>query len=382
MNALSRTESRQIDRRTLIGLRIFAQGLHRTQSPRPSAPAVARALGALQGQDMAGVVASLALRGSGAVNDVTDSFSAGTLVRGYPMRGTVFAVASEDLQWMTQLCAAPAIRAATKRRPALGIDEALVDRARTTLLSLVRERSEPGRGAGVRRSELFDAWAAGGVDPTGGRGYHLLVHFISTGVAVYGPWTGDDTAVVDAAQWLPKNSGLTHRFNDDTVAAAAELLKRYLLSHGPATLRDFAWWTKLPLGTIRAAFPLIADSLEACTIPGTDEPGYVRPGLLDEYAAVEKDTMRELLLPGFDELVLGYPDRLALMSSDDHSALVPGNNGVFKRAALRRGQVVGTWNRTGPAGRRKLVLTPLRPVSEPQVRTFERLFTIFPYTAP
>lgn len=393
-----------MDRRTLIGLRILAQGLlarssggtrgssrrHEHMSdvssdcparPFDSAHAAVRAFGAHQGQDLAGAVASVALRTSGDVQDVTDAFSDGRIVRGYPMRGTVFVTSAADLRWMTQLCASPAIRAAQKRRPALGLDDTHVTRAADILLSLTRELSRPGRGPGVPRAELFDAWSRGGVDPSGGRGYHLLVHLISTGVAVYGPWTGSDTAVVDAAQWLPARSGLADLFDDDRTAATAELLRRYLLSHGPATLRDFAWWTKLPLGTARAALPLIEDSLETCAIPGTDEPAYFRPGLRDDYAKWGKAAMKELLLPGFDELVLGYPDRLALMDSADHTALVPGNNGVFKRAAIRRGQVVGTWTRTGAAGRRRLALTPLKPVSDAQRKRFDVLFGAFPYTS-
>ena len=369
-----------MDRRTLAGLRITAQRLP-AAAAWTSVHAAASAFGAHQGQDLAGVVASLALRTSGAVDPVLDAFSTGRIVRGYPMRGTVFAVAAEDLSWMTQLCADGPIRAAVKRRPQLGLEDSHVSRAADVLVGLAHDRSAPGRGTGVPRAELFDAWRTAGIDPTGGRGYHLLVHLISTGVAAYGPWTGEDTAVVDAARWLPAGSTLSDRFDDDRVAATAELLSRYLHSHGPATLRDFAWWTKLPLRTIRSALPLIEDTVESGPIPGTEETAYWRPGLTEEYAAGEKDAMRELLLPGFDELVLGYPDRLTFMDAADHAALVPGNNGVFKRAAIRRGRVVGTWTRKGAAGRRSLSLTPLAAVSDAQRARFERLFAAFPYTA-
>ena len=370
-----------MDRRTLAGLRITAQGLS-TTAAWPSVHAAVSAFGAHQGQDVPGVVASLALRTSGEVGPVVDAFTSGRIVRGYPMRGTVFAVAAEDLTWMTELCAGAAVRAAVKRRPRLGLEDSHVARAADLLVALAHDRSAPGRGTGVPRAELLEAWRSAGIDPAGGRGYHLLVHLISTGVAAYGPWTGDETAVVDATRWLPSGSSLSERFDGDRVAAAAELLRRYLQSHGPATLRDFAWWTKLPLGIVRAALPLIVDTVESGAIPGTDETAHWRPGLMEEYAAGERDAMRELLLPGFDELILGYPDRLAFMSAADHAALVPGNNGVFKRSAIRRGRVVGTWTRKGAAGRRRLSLTPLTAVSTAQSARFERLFAAFPYTAP
>lgn len=372
-----------MDARTLVGLRITTQGLSaRTTASWTSVHEAVSAFGAHQGQDLPGVVASLALRTSGAVGPVLDAFTTGRIVRGYPMRGTVFAVAAEDLAWMTQLCADGPIRAAARRRPQLGLDESHVSRAADVLIGLAHDRSEPGQGSGVPRAEVFEAWRSAGIDPTGGRGYHLLVQLISTGIAAYGPWSGDDTAVVDAARWLPAGSTLSERFDGDRVAATAELLRRYIRSHGPATLRDFAWWTKLPLRTIRSALPLIEDSVESGPIPGDEETAYWRPGLMDEYWAREKDAMRELLLPGFDELVLGYPDRLVLMGAADHAVLVPGNNGVFKRVAIRRGRVVGTWTRKGSAGRRSLSLTPLTSVSDAQRTRFERLFAAFPYTAP
>ena len=113
---------------------------------------------------------------------------------------------------------------------------------------------------------------------------------------------------------------------------------------------------------------------------GLGERLFRRPGLREECAALEKEAMEELLLPGFDELVLGYRDRLFLMDEERHRALAPGNNGVFKRAALRRGELVGVWSRTGAAGRRKLVLQEARPVSDAQRRRFEKLFAAFPYT--
>ncbi|GAA4507562.1 DNA glycosylase AlkZ-like family protein [Brevibacterium yomogidense] len=107
---------------------------------------------------LAGVITSVALRTSEEVQDVTGALSAGRIVRGYPMPGTVFVTSASDLRWMKQLCASPAIRAAQKRRPALGLDDTHVTRAQGVLISLTCERSQPGGGTGVPRAELFDAF--------------------------------------------------------------------------------------------------------------------------------------------------------------------------------------------------------------------------------
>lgn len=379
--------------RHLAGARILAQGL--VGPPRFTDPAqAARAFGAHQGQDLPGVIASLALRTGGDLAGVLAAFDRGEVVRGYPMRGTVFAVAADSLAWLTQLCAGGPLRSAISRRPALDLEERHIDRAREVLVERAGPHSAPGEGRGVLRRELLEAWEAAGVPVDRGRGYHVLVELIAMGDAAYGPWREGETAVVHARRWLPESSDLEGAFNGDRVAATAELALRYLTSHGPAGERDLAWWSKLPLGALRAALPQSADRLESGFADrdgrlharedeargGSGERLWWRPGLAEEYAQQERETMRELLLPGFDELVLGYRDRLFLMDEERHRALAPGNNGVFKRAALRRGELVGVWSRTGAAGRRKLVLQEARPVSDAQRRRFEKLFAAFPYT--
>ncbi|APX33712.1 hypothetical protein BH708_14430 [Brachybacterium sp. P6-10-X1] len=381
--------------RHLAGARILAQGL--VGPSRFAGPTeAARAFGAHQGQDLAGVMASLALRTGGDLEGVLAAFDRGGIVRGYPMRGTVFAVAADTLAWLTELCAAAPLRAAISRRGQLDLAEHHVGRAREVLEEIATEHSRPGSGRGVLRKDLLAAWDAAGIDTGQGRGYHLLSELISVGVAAYGPWREGETAIVLARSWLPTGSDLDGTFGGDETAAAGELARRYFLSHGPAGERDLAWWSKLPLRTIRAALPRITDQLEtgyadrdgrlhttaAAARGGDGEQLWWRPGLVQEYAAAEKETMRELLLPGFDELVLGYRDRLYLMDEARHRALVPGNNGIFKRSAIRRGEMVGTWTRTGTAGRRRLVLSAERPISDPQRRRFEKLFAAFPYAAP
>lgn len=364
----------------LVRRRLVAQGLVTRPFATPH-DAVA-ALGAMQGQDLAGVVASIALRLGAAdpaaaapegIDRVVAGFDDGAVVRGYPMRGTVFAVAAEDLRWMTELCAGGPARAQIRRRGQLGLDEEQIARCRALL-----EEAAGAAPHGISRSALFDVWERAGLAPAGGRGYHVLSHLIATGVAVYGPWNGTENDVVLAATWLPEGTSIAERFAGDQDAATAELLLRYLRGHGPATLRDAAWWTKLPLGALRRALPLIADHLEHAPGP-TGEELWWRPGLDEEVAAAGAAVDALHLLPGFDEIVLGYPDRLALVAAEHHDALMPGSNGVFQRTILRRGRIVGTWRRGGRPGRRTLELTGFAPLPQVARREAERAHRTFPH---
>lgn len=359
---------------TLARQRLVAQGL--LTRPWATPADAVRDFGAMQGQDLTGALASVALRtSSGSIAEVIADLDAGNLVRGYPMRGTVFLMAAEDVTWVTQLCAGPAIRAAQARRPQLGLDQSDVDRVR----ELAHEVLADGPAS---RAALFARWDEAGPGTHEGRGYHLLSALIHEATLCYGPWNGSDQDVALAESWLPAGRTLEQRFNSERVPAVADLLRRYVLSHGPVTVRDFAWWTKLPLKEIRAALQLVVDEFESDEDTADGEPRYWRPGLLDEVAALGRTTAASLLLPGFDEFVLGYGDRLFAMDQSEHAALVPGNNGVFKKSVVRGGRVVGTWTRTGAAGKRKLQLTEFATHSPRQRSTLDRLFADYPWALP
>jgi hypothetical protein len=292
------------------------------------------------------------------------------------MRGTVFAVAAEDLAWMTALCADPPLRAQVGRRAQLGLDDVRVERMRDLVLTALATAPR-----GMSRQDVFALWESEGLPATKGRGYHVLSHLVMRGDLAYGPWGGKDNAVVDARRWLPSGSGLEERFGGDRVAATGELLVRYLSSHGPATLRDFAWWTKLPLGLIREAFPQVKDQVEA--LEGLEdsagETRYARPGLLGDRVEHGADADALFLLPGFDEMVLGYPDRTVAVREEHHDRLVPGNNGVFQKAVLRRGEIIGLWKRSGRAGKRTLEVDPFGRMPKVARDQAERAHRTFPH---
>lgn len=357
----------------LARTRLVAQGLINRAHDSP-ADAVG-SLGALQGQDLPGVVASAALRTTtGDMAQVLAEIRAGHLVRGYPMRGTVFLMAAADLAWVTELCAAPALWAASNRRHHLGLDEPKVARARE--LAVEALSTVPN---GLPRAEFLAQWEADGQPTAGGVGYHLLSYLIGEGTLCHGAWNGTEQNIALARSWLPPGNDIATRFNGDRAAATAEWLRRYLTGHGPATIRDFAWWTKLPLREIRAALPDAAIHLES---DGAEEPSYWRPGLPDEVEKLGRAASQPLLLPGFDEFILGYQDRTFAMTKEQELLLVPGRNGVFRRSVVANGAVKGTWRRAGRPAQRILEIEEFAPIAKVARTRLERLFESFPFVTP
>jgi hypothetical protein len=67
-----------------------------------------------------------------------------------------------------------------------------------------------------------------------------------------------------------------------------------------------------------------------------------------------------LLLPGFDELLLGYRDR-TLSADPRHTPLFASSNGIFAPTVMLHGRAVGTWKLT--AG--QVVVTPFADAEQP-----------------
>lgn len=375
----------------LVRQRLIATGL---AAPPDLAPAeVVRRLGCVQGQDLPGVIASIALRTQRATGDtVRAAMDAGEIVRGYPMRGTVFAVHAEDLAWMSALTAPRMQTEIARRRASQGLDDATVDRVRTVALDPLADaatRAEPAqgqqRGPGLTRAELAERWSDAGLPATAASVYHHLSTLMIEGHACYGPWDPESgqQRIVDAAGWLPAGSTLEARFAGERIPAIAEWLGRYLASHGPATLRDFAWWTKLPLAELRHAAREIPERYGLEAVDDDGERRWARPGVLRPSERAALGAERPMLLPGFDELVLGYPDRGFLLSAAEQKAVVPGGNGMFRGVAIDRLKPLGTWRRATGA-KRALELAPFgsRPIPKRAQSALERLFAAHGWLAP
>ncbi|CAG7845709.1 hypothetical protein USB125703_01984 [Pseudoclavibacter triregionum] len=374
----------------LIRRRLIATGL---AEPADADPAAAvRRLGCAQGQDLPGVIASLALRVPGATAAaVTDAMTRGDIVRGYPMRTTVFAVHADDLGWMGELLRPSFANELARRRKGQGVDEVMLRRVREVALEALDAPARPDLAAtpdpslGLTRAELGTRWSEAGIEMSGARLYHFISTLMVEGELVYGPWdaAAKDQRVVSAASWIPADSSVEARFGGDRTAAIAEWLRRYLVSRGPATLRDFGWWTKLGLGKIRKAAPAATEGLAELEVDG--EAAWCAPEVLEAAEGLRTACDRPMLLPGFDELVLGYRDRGYLLTPEEHEAAVPGNNGIFRGLALDRARPVGTWRRGGSGARRRLEVTAFeggRPISQRAAKGFERAFAAHPWIAP
>ncbi len=331
---------------TLARLRLAAQRILPTSTdPRPGPGDVVRSLTALQGQDFPGALWSIGLRAPGSTRaDVEGAFNRGELVRSWPLRGTLHVTAAEDLGWILALTGGRMVSSVAARHRQLGITTMDLGQARELALALLADGTggQPVRAA---RDGLFAAFEAGGQPTRAQRGVHLLWLLCVEGTLVQGPVNGNAQDFVRTDRWI-KNPRVPAREE-----ALAELALRYFRSHGPATLKDFQWWAKLTLTDIRTGMDQAGEQLESVGCNG--ENYWLAPETAQLLEGTVPGARSVLLLPGFDEYLLGYTDRTAALAPHHAALTVPGNNGMFRATVVAGGRVAGTWRKARGAAEKQ-----------------------------
>ncbi|WP_426987313.1 winged helix DNA-binding domain-containing protein [Pseudarthrobacter sp. Y6] len=322
----------RVNRKVMGRLRLASQGL--LGPGLGSVENAVRWMTATQAQDLQAALWAIGVRVPGAgLADVRAALHSGSVVRSWPMRGTLHFVAPDDLRWMLDLTTERLSRIIAGRHRELDITPADIEKCRDVALERI------AAGGPVSRTELFEVFEAAGQPTTGQRGIHILGTLCRHGWLVQGPLAGNQQLLVAFDDWIPVSRDLEQQ------EAIAEFMLRYFRSHGPATVRDFAWWTQIPLTDVRAAFELVSGQLVELEFGGASY--WMSPetaSMLDDGVPGQRSV---LLVPGFDEFVLGYMDRSLVLAPEHANKIVPGGNGVFKKTVVAGGAVIGTWGRAG-----------------------------------
>lgn len=331
----------------------------------PTATDTVRWLAAVQAQDFNGAITSVALRtASGTRQDVEAALAAGQVVKSWPMRGTLHLVVAEDLPWMLQLSTPRLVSGAAARRAQLGLDLPLLEQARQLAVSALTG------GRQLRRGELLARWNDAGLVTTGQRGYHMLWHIAQTGTICFGPVRDGEQLIVLVDEWIKDPRCPDHE------EALGEWACRYFRSHGPATVKDFSRWTNLLAADVRVGLALARPLLASMDVDGVEH--LMDPETPDLLAASRQAVRAVILLPGFDEFILGYQDRRAALPTEFADRIVPGGNGVFRPTVLSNGQVVGVWKHSGRGARRTVTATPFTSFSAEVAEAIPQVYTALP----
>ncbi|MEA9985360.1 MULTISPECIES: winged helix DNA-binding domain-containing protein [Subtercola] len=382
-------------RRTLTGLRLVSQGI---QNPvGDSAGAVAGAvvgaaaaagvvgyLAAVQAQDLPGAKWSVGLRmPGGTLADVDAALADGSVVRSWPFRGTLHFVAGVDLRWMLDLTATRTLAGAATRHRQLGLHpETFALAHRVAVDALEGHRN-------LTRDELFAVFRTHGIATDANRGSHLLWYLSHHKVLCFGPMKGAAQTIVLLDEWISQSTA-RQLTRDESLG---ELARRYFSARGPATVKDFLWWSGLLLKDATLGIELAGDALESMVVDDRTYLRAARGGSDDDWprgdgSAIRRSALRGSagvgsdgeasdaasanvhLLPGFDEYLLGYSDRSAPLAPEHMERVVPSSNGLFLPTIVAGGHVAGTWRRHATSKRVTVTAEPFEPFSAVQHASF------------
>ncbi len=285
------------------------------------------------------------------LSDVERAINDGEIIRTWPMRGTLHFVAAADVRWILSLTSPKNLAGSARRRQNLELDDQTLARCHEVFTKTLHG------GKQKSRDEMYAALDAAGISTAGQRGYHTLWNAALHGVICFASTGDKEQNFALLEEWVAPAKEKTR---DE---ALAELALRYFTSHGPATIKDFIWWSSLSAGEARAGFEAIKSHLVQETV---NKITYWMPPDID----VPKEQTSVFALPGFDEYLLGYQDRSAVLDEAHTEQVCPGGNGMFASTIVIDGRVVGTWKRVIKKAGIEITATAFTSLSQADKKRF------------
>ena len=283
-------------------------------------------MGMIQAQNFGAAKMALAMRMKcssieKALDMVDKALDRGSIIRTHVMRPTWQLVCAENVRWMNEV---------SRDRIRRQVDGYLKQTG--TIVS----EEEYGRAL-----ELMKQWLKGGKAMTSDELKEAFSqHFpIDREHLTAYIWRAENSGIITSGSVLGNHSTyalMNERVPIHETVCRDEALRRlariYWRGHGPATLGDFCWWAGLNIGEARDAFlSIVDDELE----------------LRCDYA-YHKDCRTHgklagtsLLLPAFDEYLIGYADRCEVLPKEYERRCFT-RNGIFFPVRFEAGQIVGS----------------------------------------
>lgn len=294
---------------------------------KKSASEIVEWFGAIQAQDFGAALWAIGQRSDDLTSiDIESAIADRQIVRTWPLRGTIHFVPAADLRWMLVLTGARQNERSRSVLRSFGLDQAILDHGRSILETALRDGP-------LTRPEIYAAFERAGLATEKGAGLHILGYWAQAGLICFGAHRGKQPTFVLLDAWL---AGTSHNTPDPDTALQT-LATRYFQSRGPATDRDFAWWSGLPLTVAREAIRLAGDLIEERRLNG----GSVwLHGPHPPRTSSAGDMLR--LLSPFDEILVAYKDRSAY---DRHPGRQDTALTFFSPTILANGRLIGTWKK-------------------------------------
>ena len=328
----------------IVQQRLHNQHLIGAPFARPNE--VVQWFGAMQAQEYPGATWGIAQRMDGLTQTAIDqAFADGAILRTHAMRPTWHFVTPADIRWLLKLTS-PRVHAlnATYYRK-LELDDAVLARSAIVLTNALQG------GKHLTRNELAAALEQAGIIRSTDerlRLTYLVMHAELEGLICSGAMRGKQHTYALLDERVPETRTL------ERDEALAELTRRFFTSHGPATIKDFAWWSGLSTSDVQAGLEMSRSQLETTVVSGKTYWFAASMPRTPPAAPIAH------LLPAYDEYTIAYKDHTAILDPDYRELVVV----AFGIVIVIDGRIVGAWKRVVENDRVLLTLDPFRALTE------------------
>jgi len=179
--------------------------------------------------------------------------------------------------------------------------------------------------------------------------YHIITGAEANGILCSGAFREKTQTYALLEKRVPAIKPLTKE------ESLSKLARIYFTGHGPAALQDFVWWSGLSVGEARMGLESIHTEFVSETVDGQK---YWMPNV--DYPSLVECKSKIHLLPAFDEYIVGYKDRTAVITSENHRKAI-SSNGVFRPVIIQDGRVIGIWKKAS-SPKKPITITPFEPI--------------------
>ncbi len=316
----------------MLQLRLWNQGLSACRFEKPQE--VVAHFGAMQAQDFNMSVWAAGLRLSTPDRDAVESaVHAAELIRTHILRPTWHLVHPNDIRWMMQL-SAPYVKKATqfvdKKE---GLTNELFKKCRKIIEQLLNHTDQ------ITKEDILSALSQQRITVSSLLATQIIIRAELEMLLCNGTNKGS-YALFDRR--IPPAAALSR------TEAIILLTQRYFQSRGPATVKDFAWWSGLSMNEAKTGIAELGSQLEAFTFSDLKYYYFKIGGKIPSSKTVT-------LLPCYDEYTVGYTEgrNVALPQVLDSAVI---GNGIFKPIVLYGNEIAGTWQKNPKTGRAEVQL--------------------------
>lgn len=286
--------------------------------------------GAMQAQDYGPAKWSIGQRAARLTDqDLDEALASGSIIRTHVLRPTWHFVAKEDVRWLLALTGPRVQQQIAPRYRQLGLDE----RTRARCQEVIASALEGGNH--LTRDGIAAVLDDRRIDRAGQRLPHILMHCELEAAVCSGGLSGRKHTYALLDERVPDDRPF------DRDEALVELTRRFLRSHGPASVKDLRWWSSLTVADITRALDLLGSEVRSRTVDGltfwsigtdTTPPPAARGGHL---------------LQAYDELIVGYTESRFFADPRAQEARAAWQDRRLPTGIiLLNGGVAGHWRRT------------------------------------